>query len=286
MPELPEVETICRDLSAKIVGHKITGLSILASKSINRSPASFKKAVINHKIISISRVGKLLIFELSKKIYLLIHLKMTGQLIFQDKGKIIAGGHSQKGMEANNLRNKHTRLIFNLTGESHLFFNDLRRFGYIKLADHNFMEKEKNKYGLNPLNTEFNLPLFKSLIKNKKTKLKSFLLNQKFISGIGNIYADEICFVSRVHPSRHLNSLSISEIKKIFSSIKSILKKAVRHRGTTFNNFRDGEGRVGNFSRFLKVYKKNGQKCPRCNSIIKRIKLSGRGTHFCSSCQK
>jgi len=285
MPELPEVETIRSDLSAQIVGKKITGLIINSPKTINRSPATFKKDVIGKKIISISRLGKLLIIELSTDTFILIHLKMTGQLIFRQKNKIIPGGHSQSGMDIDNLPNKHTRLIFNFSDHSQLFFNDLRRFGFVKLADQKSKDKEKSKYGLDVFSPEFGLPFFKTLIKNKKTKLKSFLLNQKFISGIGNIYADEICFASRVRPDRPLNSLSPSEVKKIFSTTKKIIKQAVAKRGTTFNNYRDGEGQTGNFSHYLKVYKKNGQSCPRCGSTIKRIKISSRSTHFCPSCQ-
>jgi len=299
MPELPEVETIRRDLAAKIVGRKITSVNILSPKTASHPAAFFVKALAGRHITKVERRGKLLILALSASrseyFYLLIHLKMTGQLIYQDKTTKIAGGHSLgrasddsfAASVGGKLPNKHTRAIFNLASGGRLFFNDLRKFGYLKLATEAELARIlKNNYGPEPLSPDFSLPFLTTRLLGKTIKIKAFLLDQKMIAGLGNIYVDESLWAAGVRPNRAAGSLKNAEVKKLRQEINRIIKLAIKHRGTTFSNYVDSRGRHGNFSCFLKVYGRGGEKCPNCGSPVAKIKIAGRGTHYCPSCQK
>ena len=289
MPELPEVETIRRDLEKKIAGTKIKGVEILATKSVHNKSAEFLKVLIGNNFKHIERRGKLLMFALNKVGkygYLLVHLKMTGQLIYRHKKQLLAGGHSQSAMDTQ-VPNKFTRVVFTFGDGGQLFFNDLRRFGYLKLVSKE--EKEKivtNNFGIEPLTPDYILESFEKLFKKRQTNVKALILNQKLISGIGNIYADEACFCARILPMRKVSSLSQKEIKKLFECIEHVLKIAIKNRGTTFNNYVDSDGNTGSHVNFLNVYGRDGEKCEKCKSEIMKIKHAGRGTHYCGKCQK
>jgi len=293
MPEMPEVETIRRDLSAALEHRTIQAVHIFSPKTVRPNAAFFKKALVGAKMAKIERRGKLLILALSpsgtKKPlqYLLIHLKMTGQLIFRDKKTVLAGGHSASPVASPDLPSKHTRVILDFSGQGRLFFNDLRRFGYLKIVDQAELDAIlENSYGPEPLTPEFSMAALQNILKGKKTKIKALLLDQKKIAGLGNIYVDESLFAARIRPERLAGSLKPTEITKLYQAINQIIKLAIKHRGTTFNNYRDSEGRKGNFSRFLKVYGRKGEKCPVCGRALVRIKVAGRGTHYCPHCQK
>jgi formamidopyrimidine-DNA glycosylase len=283
MPELPEVETIRKDLEKRILNKKILKIKIFDKKIANNNI----KKIVNSFFVSINRIGKLLYFGLSNNKFLLVHLKMTGQLILKPKNKaLVSGGHEQKGMETDKLPNKHTRVIMYIDKVGELFFNDLRRFGYVKVVDKKELGIIKNKFGIEPLKKEFNFDNLKKIFKDRKSNVKSLLLNQSLISGIGNIYADEILFRSKISPLRKGGDLSLKEIREIYKASEYIIKKAIIKRGTTFSDYKDAKGEKGNFSKFLKVFGKKGEKCSRCGSEIKKIKLNGRGTHYCEKCQK
>lgn len=285
MPELPEVETIRRDLSKKILNKKITNIKIKKNKIVKSNNQQFKKILNNNYFSNINRIGKLLIFKLkNKNKYLLIHLKMTGQLIYKDKNQIIAGGHVNP---ADKLPGKYTHVIFNFSDKSNLFFNDLRQFGYLKLVNEKELAEIKFKFGPEPLTKQFTLKKLAEIIKTKKTPIKAVLLNQNLIAGLGNIYVDESLFAAQINPTKKSNKLTDKQIKKLHSAINKIIKKAIKYRGTTFNNYVDAEGRQGNFIKLLKVYHRDGKMCTRCKkNTIKKIKTAGRGTHFCPKCQK
>ena len=291
MPELPEVETIRRDLAVVLTGETICAVKILNPKTVFPSAAFFKKALVGQKVKGIRRRGKLLIFALPLN-FLLVHLKMTGQLIYQNKKQKIAGGHSLKAgfldsAVGGELPNKHTRVIIDFKNGGRLFFNDLRKFGYLKIVTADQLAVIlKNNYGPEPLTKEFYLVRFKEILKNKKTKIKVLLLDQKRLAGLGNIYVDESLFAARVNPTRLAGSLKPGELEKLWSAINQVIKFAIKQRGTTFNNYRDSQGRRGNFSRFLKVYGRSGEACLVCGRPLSRIKIAGRGTHFCAHCQK
>ena len=321
MPELPEVETIRRGLQTQIVGKTISKIIIKKPNLVKQSRQSFRKELINIKITKIDRIGKLLIFSLHKtQSYLLIHLKMTGQLVYCDDKSFVAGGHANSKKEEEQFLSaqggpasswklcqpgKYTHIIFELkegrgktSTFSSLFFNDLRQFGMLKVVNGEELRDIKSKYGIEPGRPNFTLRNFRQVFKNRKTNIKALLLNQRVISGLGNIYVDEALFASKIHPQRPANSLITNEQKRLFNAIGRIIKLAIKNNGTTFSDFIDSKGRKGNFKQMLKVYGRQNKKCLRCQRKvearplplgvvkIKKIKVAGRGTHFCPRCQK
>lgn len=286
MPELPEVDTIKSGLNRHILNKKIVKIKVTKPKLVRNNLAVFKKTLQQNSIINIDRIGKLLIFDLSdQKNHILAHLKMTGQLIYILDQEMIAGGHETKNLES--LPNKYSHIIFDFQDGSRLFFNDLRQFGYMHLVGSAHKEKVVQKYGIEPGATNFTLENFQKIFARRQGILKAILLNQNIISGIGNIYADEICFEAGVLPNRRADSLANLEIKKLYAACQAVIKKAIKYGGTTFRDYRQSDGNTGNFIKYLKVYHRQGQKCLKCKkNIIKKIKVAGRSTHFCATCQK
>jgi formamidopyrimidine-DNA glycosylase len=292
MPELPEVETVRQDLSKKILHHTITVVQVLRPQSVGKKVAEFIQALTGNSFIAIERRGKLMIFRLQKGKYgVLVHLKMTGQLIYERESKnkieVVAGGHKLSESDIENLPNKHTRVVIVFADGGQLFFNDLRVFGYMKLANEKEIVVALKKFGPEPLTKDFTWEYFSSLFqKRAKAPIKALLLNQELIAGLGNIYVDEVCFCAGVKPMRRVNTITKAEQKKLFKCIPKILSKAIKHRGTTFRNFVDSDGKKGNYTDFLEVFGRGGKVCRRCGVIIKKIRCAGRGTHYCSGCQK
>lgn len=287
MPELPEVETIVRDLKKKILKKKIVKVEVKLKRIIKGSVSRFVSILKNNNIVDIRRRGKLLIFDLSTKDkHLIIHLKMTGQLIYKKGKKIIAGGHEQKNT-VDNVPNKYSHVRIHFKDKSTLFFNDLRQFGFLKIVNTKELNEYLVNYGIEPLSKEFTLKSFKEIVKNRRGNIKAFLLNQKHIAGLGNIYVDESLFIAGIRPTRKLDKLKNTEKEKLFKAIKSILKKAIKARGTTFNSYVDADGNKGGFVKLLKVYGRDGKECKRCKGgEIEKIRIAGRGTRYCPKCQK
>ena len=284
MPELPEVETIRRGLESAVLNKQIVDLQVKKPKLVRNKQAYFFDTLKNNSIDSIDRIGKLLIFVLAdKQNHLLVHLKMTGQLIYIKGKQLVAGGHNLAIDEE--LPNKYSHIIFSFADGSRLFFNDLRQFGYMELVGDT--APIKKRFGIEPGKANFTWENFQKIFANRKIAIKPLLLNQQLISGIGNIYVDEICHRAKVRPDRGANTLTETEKKKIFAATKYIIKKAVDARGTTFSDYRDTSGQPGNFVKFLKVYGRAGKRCLSCRQgDIKKVKLGGRGTQFCARCQK
>ncbi|PIT88406.1 MAG: DNA-formamidopyrimidine glycosylase [Candidatus Magasanikbacteria bacterium CG10_big_fil_rev_8_21_14_0_10_36_32] len=270
MPELPEVETIRSQLAKKITGKKITGIKILSSKTIKMPAKIFVKKIIGVKIKKIARRAKLLLFYLSNDLVLVTHLKMTGQYLWRGE------------------KNKHTRVIFKFGLNDWLLFNDMRRFGYLKLLSVMELSKIMNtEYGPEPLDNKFIFKNFQEILnKRPKMKIKQLLLDQKLIAGLGNIYVQEACFASGIKPIRSAGSLKKNEAKKLYQAIKKVLSEAIKCGGSSAVNYLNLFGKEGNFVPRLKVYGHGGEKCRRCGNILKTIKLGGRGTVFCEVCQK
>lgn len=284
MPELPEVETIKKDLKLKIKGKKICDIEVLWNGALNVSAKKFTLLVKNATILDISRRAKILIFSLSNNYSLLIHLKMTGQLLFVPKNP----NRGLKELKMNPIY-KHARVIFIFSNKSILVFNDLRKFGYIKIVPKNELQDHINneKFGPEPLSDDFTLEKFNEILKKyPKRKIKQFLTNPEIIAGIGNIYADEIDFYAKVNPTKQINNLTIKQIELLFRGIKEILTKAVELRGSSVENYVDADGRKGDYVKELKVYDREGEKCILCPGKVKRIKLGGRSSYFCPKCQK
>jgi len=241
MPELPEVETIRRQLARKIVGKKLEG----------------------KKISKVRRRAKILMLDFEDGSSLAFHLKLTGQLILNGKPS------------------PHTRKVFDFDDGSRLIFNDARKFGWVKeLKGTKEMEE---KFGPEALDIKLNT-FFERLSRHPNARIKPLLMDQTFIAGIGNIYSDEILFAAGVRPLRRAKTLSKEEVGKIFQNIKKILKKAIKHHGSSVEYYVDARGKKGDFSKYHKVYQKEGEKC-RCGGIVKRIKIGGRSAHFCPKCQ-
>lgn len=290
MPELPEVETIVNDLSSLMVNKFIIQIKIIDHKLINLSTKHNQKLIIDQSIKKVSRRAKNIIIHLSNDYRLVIHLKMTGQMIWEGRDHWLAGGHPTNDLSSDikpTWPNKSTRVIISLSDGSQLFFNDSRRFGWIKLmAEKDWLEYQ-SKLGIEPLSLDFNDEFLKKFFLNRpKSKVKTLLLEQKRLVGLGNIYVDESLFKSGIRPDRLAKTLTVLEIKRLRKNIINILQQSISQRGTSFSDYRDGRGQTGNFVKQLLVYGRNDKKCLRCNNLIKKIKLNGRGTHFCPNCQK
>ena len=278
MPELPEVETIKNQLKAKIKSKTIKKIEVKLSKIVkDTSMVFFKKKVIGSKIKNIERRAKLLIIHLNNGYSLVVHLKLSGQLIYYPKLE-------QK-------KEKYTHLIYYFSDNSCLCYNDLRQFGYVKLIKTIDLEKffQQKDLGPEPLAKNFTFKKFKELLsKRPNSKIKPLLMNQSFIAGIGNIYAQEACWGAQILPFRLVKSLKGKETEKLYHYLIKILKLAIKNKGTTAADahYVDVQGRAGNYKSKLKVYQRQNKRCFRCQEKIKRIKLGGRGTCYCPGCQK
>jgi len=298
MPELPEVETIARDLDRLMAGAYIMDFQVTNERTRRARPFlepaenKFRKMIVGKKILKIFRRAKMLVIDLGKE-RLLIHLKMTGQLVFKPKkGETVAGGHpipaaSRAGIGAGpELPNRFTRAVVCLSAGD-LYFNDVRRFGWMKLLDKSEFESLSDDLGVEPLSLDFTLAHFmKIMAKKRKGSVKPALLDQKYITGIGNIYADEALFRARIRPERPVATLKPQEIRKLRQTIRAVLNLSIKYRGTSFSDYRDGRGNPGGFSKHLKVYGRAGKTCFVCRRPVRKTRLGGRGTHWCDNCQK
>lgn len=275
MPELPEVETIKRTLATKIRGKKITGVEVLLPKLIEPlSVEEFKEALKGNYIQSLGRRGKYLLVQLYYLNTLIISLRMTGRLIFFPPGKKVEV-------------DKHTHMVLEFNDGSHLRFSDTRKFGRVHCVLTEKVEKESeiSKLGPEPLGMEFSEPKLWKMLLSKRKKIKQLLMDQTFIAGIGNIYADEILFRARIHPETIPSTLVSEQVHDLYLAIISVLSEAIVQKGTTFRDYVDGEGNTGNYQSFLQVYGRKGKKCCQCGHPIESIKLGGRTSHFCPVCQ-
>ncbi|MEK7136097.1 MAG: bifunctional DNA-formamidopyrimidine glycosylase/DNA-(apurinic or apyrimidinic site) lyase [Patescibacteria group bacterium] len=301
MPELPEVETVSRELNKSLKNRIFKSVIVRVPKMVlPLSAEDFVTGLAKKKVLSVSRRAKIVVISLSHNQFLLVHLKMTGQLIFVPKtGKAVVGGHPQKppqseiinsisrGKVGIDLPHKYTRVEFNFTDGSTLYFNDLRKFGWLKLVN----EQEKNllldPHGVEPLSKQFTLPLFTELLtKYPNRTIKQTLFDQHLIAGMGNIYIDEACFNAQVLPTRKILSLTKTEIAKLHQAIVTVLKLSIKMKGTSARNYVTSTGEKGGFVKYLNVYGRANLPCKTCGTKISKIKHAGRGTHFCEKCQK
>lgn len=266
MPELPEVETIKRELEKAILGERITKVSVINPRVIKEPSAEkFKKELEGVTIKNILRKAKVLILELSNNKSLVIHLKMTGQLVYPGK----------EGKEA--------RVVFGLSSGKTLDFNDRRLFGELRLVNH--WGNLKFIQGLGPEPFDISADKFSEMLKSKKTKIKPLLMDQTFVSGVGNLYANEALFRAGINPCKAANSLSDKEKKLLFEELKSTLKEAIQHKGSSIDQYVQLSGAQGDYVKYHKVYDRAGEPCLKCKTPVKRISLGGRGTYFCPHCQ-
>lgn len=285
MPELPEVETIKLFLVQNIIGLKVKNVEVLNPKSF----LGDFNLLCGEEIKSVDRRAKVLRIGF-EDFELLIHLKMSGQIIWlHDQGKAngFAGGHPTKDMHLQ-MPNKSTRVIFNLSDGSTLFFNDQRKFGWVKLRDIGGESGDKflDRLGPEPLEKEFSWQILKTnLLRRKKTAIKVALLDQQVVAGVGNIYACEACFLAGIDPRVKCGELTDGQFKKIHKGVIEALATGVKYGGSSKTHFMDPEGRKGSFLNFAFVYGREKQSCRNCGTLIEKIKLGGRGTFFCPDCQ-
>lgn len=292
MPELPEVETIRLGLAKYLVGHKITYVKVRAPKIFQGTP----KEVIGARIKKISRRAKILILDLDNGKSLVIHLKLTGQLVYHKDGSQATFGHPIP-FAGTTLPAKTTHVIFTLSDGSKLFYNDVRKFGWIKVVATDQVPKLQIMADFGPEppigvrdrdrdREELTLEIFREILASKKTAVKALLMDQKKIAGVGNIYANEALFLAGIHPQRKANGLSEKEVEKLYKSLLLVLKEGIKYGGSSENAYVDALGGLGKMQEHFRVYGKNGGKCLKCKRVIKRITLGGRGSFFCEHCQK
>ena len=273
MPELPEVETVVRGLRAKVVGRIIRKVNIYYENIIEYPDVcSFQEKIKNQKINEINRYGKWIIFVLDRY-YLLSHLRMEGKYFLKPKGATLE---------------KHEHVSFVLDNDMELRYMDVRKFGKMQLIEKENINKIGPflEMGLEPWDKKLNTLYLKEKFLRKKLPIKSCLLDQRIIVGIGNIYADEILFLSKINPLKEANSLSFEELERIIDNTKLVLEKAIEKGGTTIRSYTSLNGIHGLFQQELYVHSKEGQKCLICGSDILKIKVGGRGTYYCPKCQK
>lgn len=288
MPELPEVETLKRELAKVLPGRQIKSVEILWWKTVSPlSPEEFIKQVIGKKITGISRRAKMLFIDFADTTALAVHLKMTGQLIFEPKkGRAISGGHPDQAL-AKKQPTKHTRLFFLFKDGSRLFFNDLRKFGWIRLVDDSQIKRLTAPIGIEPLSKIFTDQALSDIFKRFPNRtIKKILLDQTLVAGLGNIYVDEACFLAKLLPARQSKDLKPLELKKLRRAIVDVLKLSIRKKGTSSRNYRRSDGSLGGFVPYLNVYGRQKEPCKKCGAPIQKFTHAGRGTHFCQNCQK
>lgn len=273
MPELPEVETMVRDLSSRVIGRTIVAIAAPFQGSVVwPSFDEFEWRVRPRRITGISRRGKFANFELDSGDLLIVHRGMSGSLLWRDRSD---------PMES------HVRLLFQLDDGAQLRFNDPRKFGKVYVMDPTGAERDLPwaHMGPEPLNGTFSCRHLQQSLQRRTGLIKPLLLGQRLVVGLGNIYVDEALHLSRIHPARRANTLTPGEIKRLHVAIGAVLRAAVEGRGTTFSSYMDIDGRAGGYKESLRVFGKQGTGCPRCGIPIVKMVVGGRGTHICPRCQ-
>lgn len=274
MPELPEVETMIRDLAPLVVGRTIEAVdAAFPGEVVWPVFDEFVSRVGGRTITSVSRRGKYAIFDLDSGDALIVHRGMSGSLLLR---------RIDYEMEP------YVRMVFRLSGDEELRFKDPRKFGkaYVMRANGGERPMPWHRMGPEPLNSAFSAARLAEALHGRRALLKPLLLNQEVVAGLGNIYVDESLFCAGIHPERRANTLTDDEINRLHEAITTVLAAAVEGRGTTFQTYTDVNGRAGNFQRRLQVFGHNGQPCPRCGSPIIKTRVGGRGTYTCPTCQR
>jgi formamidopyrimidine-DNA glycosylase len=272
MPEMPEVEIIVQSLREQIVGETIDDVRVRWLRSIDQPAVDeFIEQLCGQTIRDVRRRGKFAIMELPQK-RLLVHLRMTGQLLVCDA--------VNEALE----EDKHVHVIFSFASGRMLYFRDIRKFGRFYLVD--AAKEIVGDLGPEPLAKGFTPKSLEEVFEGRRARIKSLLLNQHVLAGLGNIYTDESLWRARIHPCHPVNELEFEEIERLHKSIREVLRSAVEHRGTTLRNYRDPSDRRGRNQERLAVYGRGGKACPRCGATIERDVVAGRGTHYCPTCQK
>ena len=290
MPEGPEVETIRRGLELGIVGQKITAVEVFNGGSFE-APADLRDQILaGARIAHVQRRAKVLMWELDNEYTLMFHLKMTGQMVLvKADGERFAGGHPTESMAAG-LPDRSTRVAFTFANGDRLYFNDQRKFGWIKLLPTAEVEQDSLVARLGPEvdAAEFSVTyLAAQLERHARAPVKAVILDQSTVSGVGNIYADESLHLARIHPARLAGSLSAAEVKRLHAAVREIMALGIAHGGTSFAHYVNSLGGTGDYLEHARVFRREGQSCPvHPETLVQKIRVAGRGTHICPKCQK
>ena len=272
MPELPEVETIARTLEPAVRGRVVAAVELIYLPLLRRGGQEGLEALRGRRVLGVRRRGKMLLIECERGRTLVFHLKMTGQFLFAGRGEA---------------RDKHTRLAVSFEdGTDELRFRDVRKFGFL-LCVEGIPETVCSELAcLGPEPLDVGLAEFAAILGRRKGRIKSLLLDQTVIAGIGNIYADEMLFDARIHPETPASTLGKQAVERLFDAMKKILTLAIAEKGSTLQDYRDAEGKAGNFQFFHKVYDRKGEPCVLCGTPVRMTRLGGRSSHFCPKCQR
>jgi formamidopyrimidine-DNA glycosylase len=286
LPELPEVETVRAGLARLILGKVVKSVDSDNPKSFPNSDGDVSEFLLNSSIANVRRRAKVLMIDLSTGYTLVIHLKMTGQLVYVGKERFGAGHPSDSLIDS--LPDKSTRVQFEFNDGTHLYFNDQRKFGWVKLIptlevpNMSFMMK----VGPEPLAADFTAADFtKRFMRRQRTNIKAAILDQTVIAGVGNIYADESLWGAKIHPSRLVASITPAEFDELYKDVRYVMNLSIEKGGSTNRNYVNAEGKKGSYMDFARVFRREGQSCPRCGTEIIKLRVAGRGTHICPQCQ-
>lgn len=287
MPELPEVETVRRGLNELLPGKLIADVDFDWPKSFPNAAADVDHHMIGASVSRVRRRAKVLLIDLSSQYSLVVHLKMTGQLVFRGKSVRFGAGHPSDSLSGD-LPDKSTRVTIGFGDGSKLYFNDQRKFGWVRLIPTPEIDNLDffKRVGPEPLSSEFDWRQLKERVQRRKnTSIKAALLDQTVVAGIGNIYADEALWGAGIHPAAPVRRLTDKNIHKLYDEIVFVLNLAIDKGGSTDRNYVDARGRRGSYLDFARVFRRDGQTCPRCQATIVKSRVAGRGTHHCPSCQ-
>ena len=289
MPELPEVETVRRGLEQLIVGRVVARETHDTEKGFPNAPADVAEFLLGATVTAIRRRAKVLLIDLSTAYTLVVHLKMTGQLVFVGaQAERFGAGHPNESL-IGELPDRSTRVTLEFADRSHLFFNDQRKFGWMRLMptvevpNINFMQK----VGPEPLEADFTWQHFADrFTRRANTTIKAALLDQSVVAGVGNIYADESLWGARVHPQRLVKTITAEEFEAMHRELREVMQLAIEKGGSTDKNYVSAEGKRGSYLDFARAFRREGQPCPRHPDIlIEKLRVAGRGTHICPVCQ-
>jgi formamidopyrimidine-DNA glycosylase len=283
MPELPEVETVRIGLEGLIVGKTFQNVTHDTEKSFPNAPADVQEFLIGAQVTSVRRRAKVLLIELSTAYTLVIHLKMTGQMVFVSDAARFGAGHPNDSL-VHALPDKSTRVEFTFSDASKLFFNDQRKFGWVRLLptpevpNIDFMRK----VGPEPLEDSFTSEHFIARLQRRKnTNIKAALLDQTVVAGVGNIYADESLWGAKIHPATLVKNVSTAKLKALYTELRFVLNLSIEKGGSSNHTYVNAEGKKGSYMNFARVFRREGQPCPRCGAVVEKLRVAGRGTHIC-----
>jgi formamidopyrimidine-DNA glycosylase len=287
MPELPEVETVRLGLQHLLPGRRVASVTHDWPKGFPNTPADVEHFVHGAAIEQVRRRAKVLIIDLDTAYSLVVHLKMTGQLVFRSDKERFGAGHPNDSL-VGELPDKSTRVIITFTDGSALYFNDQRKFGWMRLMP--TLEVEQldffKKAGPEPLADDFTAAAFTvRLMRRPKSGIKAVLLDQTVVAGIGNIYADESLWGAKIHPETRVQDIPAAKLKKLFESLQGVLRLSIQKGGSTDRNYVTHEGKRGSYLTFANVFRREGKPCPRCGTDVVKLRVAGRGTHICPKCQ-